>query len=442
MDRAKALLPILKKHHFWLLLGVVFLAAFAGWWNGTGGLSEEFERARGELQDRFTSVDAIGQRPNHPNQTFITAVNDQHKTLKEEVYRAWKILFDDQQKVLVWPEGFSDVANLAPDAEIPDGMRYKFLNYFKDVFPDLFATVEPLESATSKKEGGEPMGLVAWEQNQQDAIVDAYAWSRIPSTKAIRFAQEDYWVYQALLTIIKRANKKAGSKAHHNAAVKVINNLQIAQAAVRPKTETLSYTGDAEGGSQTGAGVQNLQRPGIDAEDAELADGRYVDDQGNPLGAASTGPFAEFKLMPVLIDVFMDQRKIPFLLAECANSELPVEVRQVRINPRSGDSGGSKLASNAAGGGANQPGKTDYYVNVEIWGLIYIFERPDTTTLGIDEALAAELAAKENELASQSQVAEGGDQGQGAGDNSASGEADDTAGTTGDGTVSGSGAAN
>ena len=42
-------------------------------------------------------------------------------------------------------------------------------------------------------------------------------------------------------------------------------------------------------------------------------------------------PFAEFKLMPIRMSLIMDQHRIPKLLVECANSNMPIEVRRVRI---------------------------------------------------------------------------------------------------------------
>ena len=56
---------------------------------------------------------------------------------------------------------------------------------------------------------------------------------------------------------------------------------------------------------------------------------RYVDAKGMTLDPA-TAP-AEFKRMPVYLHITMDQREVARLLVECANSPLPIEVRQLRI---------------------------------------------------------------------------------------------------------------
>jgi len=93
---------------------------------------------------------------------------------------------------------------------------------------------------------------------------------------------------------------------------------------------------------------------------------RYVDDKYQPLaperlrGALkSTTPedalLAVAKRMPVRIRVVLDQRKLNVLLAQCGNSKLPVEIRQVRINrppaaPGAGAGGGGSYAGGEGGG--------------------------------------------------------------------------------------------
>jgi len=88
---------------------------------------------------------------------------------------------------------------------------------------------------------------------------------------------------------------------------------------------------------------------------------RYVDDKYQPLppdrlrGALkSTTPedalLAVAKRMPVRIRVVMDQRKLNVLLAQCGNSKLPLEVRQVRVN--------RPAAAPGAGGGSFSGGES------------------------------------------------------------------------------------
>ena len=42
-------------------------------------------------------------------------------------------------------------------------------------------------------------------------------------------------------------------------------------------------------------------------------------------------PYGEFRMMPINLKVVIEQREIPRLLAECANSAMRIDVRGVRI---------------------------------------------------------------------------------------------------------------
>ena len=128
-----------------------------------------------------------------------------------------------------------------------------------------------------------------------------------------------------------------------------------------------------------------------------LVAGRYVDDKGMPLpyNAQSTyyvkHPFAEFKLMPIRMSLVMDQRRIPKLLVECANSNMPIEVRRVRILTVAGATGMSGMAQTPAGGQSEDIGPMDIPVEIQAW--IYIYNPPDEKNLGKGAAsLPAALA--------------------------------------------------
>ena len=88
------------------------------------------------------------------------------------------------------------------------------------------------------------------------------------------------------------------------------------------------------------------------------ADGRYVDNNYTPLRASrirqamkASNPADAFlvvaKRMPIRLRLVVDQRKLHRLLAECGNSLLPVEIRQVRLN---------RGKSSGAGGGGYDMG--------------------------------------------------------------------------------------
>ena len=91
----------------------------------------------------------------------------------------------------------------------------------------------------------------------------------------------------------------------------------------------------------------------------------YVDLNGRPLMASelATVPDAQLlHIMPFTLRLMMDQRKIDQLLSEFATNNVPVDVRQVRLNPvegrHAGSSGRGPSGRGGRGGGPRGGGES------------------------------------------------------------------------------------
>lgn len=232
--------------------------------------------------------------------------------------------------------------------------------------------------------------LVVWSASDQGALVARhFDWSgqpdAAPTTLQVLYAQEDLWVLRALVEIVAQTNKDAESR--HDAIVKTIQTILIgSQAGARA-----GQIYRASGGTSSAYGGYGEEEYGEEAsmdeesyseeeyteeysEDAyseeggeygdvyaggaggpvssDPAEGRYVNNEYERLRAADLrtaletgGPENAFlvvaKRMPIRMELVVDGRKLHRLLAECGNSALPVEIRQVRINRSSGATGTS-----------------------------------------------------------------------------------------------------
>jgi hypothetical protein len=87
-------------------------------------------------------------------------------------------------------------------------------------------------------------------------------------------------------------------------------------------------------------------------------------------------------LMPFVLRVTMDQRKIDALLADLATSAVPIDVRQVRINPsqQAGGLGGGPGAAPAPMDGSG--GIRPFDVTVELRGTVGLSPPPDKNAIG------------------------------------------------------------
>ena len=154
-------------------------------------------------------------------------------------------------------------------------------------------------------------------------------------------AQEDIWIYKALLTIIKRMNEGT-----YFARVRRISDIAIGPGPAAEYQQGISgkhieKLKSAAAAAPADAAPAPAAIPEGEGVAKAIDEGRYVDPDGKPLPSGSAA-LLQFKRMPIFMSLTMDQREINKLLVECANAPLPVEVRQLRINPLKGNGPSSK----------------------------------------------------------------------------------------------------
>lgn len=468
MDQLKAAMSWLAKYHFWVLSGLAVLVGLAVWFLAVSDLEARYNSRVQKIDSDFQAMQGIQGEPQHPNERVIQASQAKHEDLKKNVLNAWRILYQLQEDKNPWPDVLGQdfltfIKSQPPDAEIPEHLREFYQNFIIQRFPKLLELIDvrrpkPGTKAATEKAGGmeghggesEPKpadytGMVFWDEGNLKGIQEPYKWTSRPSTLQVRLAQEDLWVYEALLRIIRNTNE--GSRDYFKAPVRRIEAVEIGQAAAGAfsRVGTSDFSGEPAADGSGGGGAEgqppdpnadpnaapsdpNMPAPGgpeagggLDTISKNLLDRRYMDNKGKPLVAGAAHPYPEFKMMPVRLKLVMNQLQIPKLLAQCANSNMPVEVRQVRVRPD--DSGRLDVASGsgAAPGGATPagaapgaPGPTEggaqpstgtasgartddnlhsLYVPVEVLGIIYIYNPPNQSKLQSAAEQAAASAA-------------------------------------------------
>ncbi len=312
--------------------------------------------------------------------------------------------------------------------------------------------------------------LVIWPSESQQELINAMCYwfspKDAPSTLQICYTQEDIWVLQALLRIIAKTNGDA--RENFQAAIKEIEFIRIGFQAMGKAGEisggsaASSYMGSmmpgmsptGSGGMPAGYGQAAMGGGSSDKTKASLfdpADNRYVDAKFNPVSgkdlrskmkdsSPESAFFAVAKRIPVRMRFSrMDQRKINDLLTECGNSNLVLEVRQVRVNTAAAPAPGA-MAGGPAGGGAERPqmagggsagasleggesfmqsssssssgggpsvAASSFDLPVEIYGVIYLYNPVDINKLGLQNVtmntqLVTSVQIQETESTSES----------------------------------------
>ena len=199
--------------------------------------------------------------------------------------------------------------------------------------------------------------------------------------------------------------------------------------------------GGGEGGEDSGGEGEGSSSESSDSESSDSGDGepsndpgdlRYVDDAYRPLAISDLRAalkitadsqnvrpkLAIAKRYPTRIRLTIDLRYLHQFLAACGNAELSIEVLQVRINAPSGMNKGGGSAGGMGGmgeGGMGEGGMTggmggmtggmggmtggmggmgsgtviqvpttQYHVEVEIYGIVHIYNPVNLAALGID----------------------------------------------------------
>ena len=373
MEKVKDIMTVLKKHHFWLLSGAVALAILISWYSTTGTLATEAEANQSQIETKFGDMTRIANSPLHPTSAFADAVEKLQIALRDMTFAAWEKLYQAQKPRFKWPAVLPDFQNLKETDPITREMRGDYMNYVRTQFPDLFDLVqvrqEVLPEGTTglgdyrprSQDAGAMVhytGVVDWDPIQRDALQLKYRWPTVPTELQVRLANEDISVYRALLSIIRETNDLVDATDNRNAAIKRINYLDIAAAFWTPQPSDAGQTmilPPVTAGATPGASAYpvteektNLAESPYGPEatagsmDEMRMTNRYLDEQWKPVdgkAALENPPFAEFKQMPIRMGLTVDQRRIPMLLAACANSPLTVEVRQVRYNPGNPEAG-------------------------------------------------------------------------------------------------------
>lgn len=224
------------------------------------------------------------------------------------------------------------------------------------------------------EEGGGP--LVKWlPESQSKILATSFSWLAAgqPTVPQMLYSQEDVWVLDSLMNIIKTTNGNVTD--HALATVKEIQSIDLAaqakatagqissvQAATEEEADDGVFAGDGDDAYGSGYGDMG---GGFDDEDADYAapdslEGRYVDENYTPLEAdplreaAASEDMAQVavsKRMPVRLRLKMDSRKLSAFLAACANAPLTFEVHQIRVNPQAGGAGGMGMMMGGMDGG-------------------------------------------------------------------------------------------
>jgi hypothetical protein len=412
MDKVKVFLGYLKKYHFWLLCGLAMLLSLIGWMKGRNTLSAEYDANKSTITGKFTSLDAIRNTEFPPNEQWKEGISKLSQEERTIVGNAWEKVFKEQKATLKWPDFLGPefikwIDTHPPTDTIPAQYCRIYQNYIQKEFPRLLEIVDAAPASNDKRTDAPAADAtriykVVWDSSSQAEIQKRLEMLEEPTSLEVRVAQEDLWVYGALLNIIRATNEGA----QYTSRVKKITRMLIGRDAAEEYAkgmkgghiERLAAAGGGDAGAEPDPAAlvapPEPTEPGAATKPAP-DEGRYVDHKEGTKVPPDEARARQFKCMPIYMKLEIDQREITRLLTECANSRLPVEVRQLRINPE--NTAKSRSATSPSTPGSNKPGTETSVesmdVTIEVNGIIYIYNPPDPAKLGAPGGEAAPATA-------------------------------------------------
>ncbi|MDO4570901.1 MAG: hypothetical protein Q4D38_10985 [Planctomycetia bacterium] len=410
MDKFKIVMKFVKKYLFWVCSVISLILIFVFWKQATGGLLDNFNTRKGEIEGKFTQMQSLAGAQNLPNAKVVAQKERALRIQSQNIYDAWTQLYNTQQQNNIWPitdERFRPefetvvVRKLEdPNFELTNEVREHYGNYIKDhlrkikaefdikrpkkeVQEAIDAAARGVSSPTRTTPVGrrgqrtaqvasegtlDPTqlredqldGVVYWNDQNFRQLENRLTWQGVPTTRQILVAQEDLWIYEAILRVIKETNE---GTSEYNANVKEIYAIDIAQDTVLPFEDAMSRVlkvpevkaeMDEMGMAmpvETAAAEGDLTPSDDELEFDALYDERYVDAQGRHItstqlrgeegeggaeGESQAIIVPEYKMVPIRIQILINQRAIAQLMVNCVNSKMPIEVLQISINPGRG----------------------------------------------------------------------------------------------------------
>ena len=392
----------------------------------------------------------------HPQSDWAEVITRSNNTLRQQIFAEWTYLWDQQKVIRTWPtpadigvDFLRAINRLKPDQDLPARFRDRYLQRIRRVVQKLPSRLDAKESmealgGESGFERGE-FGMspdmastdedtdnrVIWDSMDQNELFQTFYWTSTPSTKQILLAQEELWAYEILCDVVAQANNE--STGSHNATIPYISQLAVGYRAAeedpggrkggRLKTKSAGFDEymdmgmdmDMEGEMMgkpanprfAGIGGYGMEEEmydeftgmpidsGSEDNDEALLNWIYVDSEGTPLESALVAESPDTKFVhyiPFCLKCLVDQRKLDLLLRTFATMSVPIDVRQVRVNPGSTDSmygeedmyGGGGMMSGMGSDIMSTDSVRRYDFNVELRGAIALAQKPDATVLGLD----------------------------------------------------------
>jgi hypothetical protein len=295
-------------------------------------------------------------------------VEEKTQVLSKDVQSAWKTLYDRQAPLLTWPESvqerFRKWGRQWPKEEDPGRVNLAIVDYieaYKDYVVMVYKTFNPFNYETGE-------GIVA--APGQDALLRpaVFQVEKLPNLGNVWSAQERLWIQRTVLDVVAQVNK--GAKNWDDAIIKQIEMLEvgnpmaqdqrsIAKGEVLEPAAEIYAPGEEEAAAAASAGGAGAPAGAAASMANQMMGGGGIKGRGDGLGFGSgmnmgtmmmgsggagasgkeEGVYyvkyendkGQYKILPILISVLIDQDHIQDFLVDLENSPMSIQVMDIEL---------------------------------------------------------------------------------------------------------------
>ena len=350
MDQVKEFLRQAVKYRFWILVGVSALMSMIAYFAASGSIKAETETKAAEIQSAHKGAQEYTSGTK-PNKDYKPLVEDRTKSLTTDVDAAWRVLYERQAPLLTWPEEVADVfrqwGEKWPD-KTDDAAINAAINNYVLVYP---AYVEAVYKSFRPFNYEDGTGVVAAPSKDELLHPATYTVQSPPTYGKVWASQKKLWIQRTVLDVVNNVNAKA--KDWDGAFIKQINALEVASPVAQDqrsyaRSETLELAPEianpnapaAPTATTTPASGGEGGMKGMSDVTSKMASmGGMMGGMGGMSGSSNTASdevyvfkpaagagSAQFDIIPVHLDVMIDQGRIGDLIAAFQNSPMTIQV--------------------------------------------------------------------------------------------------------------------
>jgi len=354
MEQVKEVVRQLIKYRFWISIGVAALFGIIAYALGSGPVRDKAKKEVAVIKSAETEVKKYTS-PTIPTKDYKPIVEEKTQVLTQDVNTAWKTLYNRQAPLLTWPEPvqerFKKWGRKWPESEDASRVQLAIVDYiaaYKDYVDMVYKTFKPFDYETGE-------GIVVAAPKDSLLRPATFSDEHLPGLGKVWSAQERLWIQRTLLEVVAQVNKNA--KDWNSAIIREIQVLEVGNPAAQDQRsiakseelteaekilapgeteETAADAGGGFGGGMAGGGAMGGGKRGEMMGSSMMAGrmmggGGFANQDAQSVYYVKSGNDQQYKILPVLMTVLIDQDHVQDLLVELENSPMSIEVKDFEL---------------------------------------------------------------------------------------------------------------